>query len=149
MSDELLKLAARCEAATGPDRELDGSIWWAVLKPEEIESIDRTGFVRECIERDGSAGKALAQFYDSSDPACLAKIAFSRPFTASLDAAMMLVPEGWRVRDFGDWEDRWLLSLMNEDTCETVEARSGRGLPALALCAAALRARHAAMEAGK
>jgi hypothetical protein len=62
-------------------------------------------------------------------------------YTASIDAALSLVPEGWRIRDFGDWEDRWLITLMNEDTCDTVGGRSGRGQPALALCAAALRAR--------
>lgn len=31
MSEELLALAARCEAATGPDRELELAIWQAVF----------------------------------------------------------------------------------------------------------------------
>lgn len=70
------------------------------------------------------------------------KIGASWPdYTASLDAALTLVPEGWRVRDFGDWEDRWLITLMNEDTGEEVKARADAGLPALALCAASLKAR--------
>lgn len=61
--------------------------------------------------------------------------------SAWLCAAMMLVPEGWRVRDMGDWEDRWLLALVHESTGVRVEARAGRGDPAIALCIAALKAR--------
>jgi hypothetical protein len=123
----LMELAKRLEAATGPDRELDGGI--AALDHPEVQ----------CVTIGPDHRREDWVYIDRSTAA-----PSSRPvprFTASLDAAMSLVPEGWRVRDFGDWEDRWLLTLMNEDTCETVESRSGRGRPALALCAAALRAR--------
>lgn len=69
-----------------------------------------------------------------------------RNFTGSLDAAMQLVPEGWAVTVTrftggrgkaivwrGDWSE-------NHDPGHGVDART----PAIALCAAALRAR--AME---
>jgi hypothetical protein len=113
----LLKLVERCEQATGPNTELSFAIYAAI------------------------SGKDYSHIKRSQ------RYLYGEPYTASLDAAMTLVPEGWRVRDFGDWEDRWLVTLMNEDTCETVEARSGRGLPSLALCAAALRARAAMGDA--
>ncbi len=91
---DLLQLAERVEQATGADRELDGTIWWATRSPDEIEAHDLTGYVRKCIQREGSAGNALAQFYDSANPACLANLAFQQAYTASLDAALTLVPEG-------------------------------------------------------
>ncbi len=125
--ETLLTLAWRCEKATGPDRPISWYIWEAV----EMPIIDEWS-------RNGSA------------PA----------YTDSLDAAMSLVPEGWR----------WVLRQANADECkgaffcrlESGDFKSitwGKGgeyitdvisgvdvfcwsaTPALALCAAALRAR--------
>jgi hypothetical protein len=56
----LLELASRCEAATGPDRNIDEAISGIVLLPN--------GY---------------------SFPGC------APAYTKSLDAAMLLVPEGW------------------------------------------------------
>jgi hypothetical protein len=149
----LLEEARRVERLTGPDREVDGCIWWAMLPPDAVEHHDRSGFVRECIARDGSAGIALQQFYDSSNPHCLARIAFQQPYTASLDAAMTLVPEGWFW--MAGNRDRLTPRAYVENGKPAFEGISSRRNPerlwfevtaatsALALCAAALRARHA------
>jgi hypothetical protein len=97
-----LELAERCEAATGPDRELDA----------EIAQVVGAQPVMIC-----DTGNVL--IYQS--------------FTASLDAAMTLVPEG----------RRWLLQTLmtGKYRAEADWNGSGQGsTPALALCAAALRA---------
>lgn len=152
--EPLRELADRVERAAGADRELDGSIWWATRTDDEIKFYDPTGFVRDCIQRDGSAGVALQQFFDSRNPACLARLAFTNAYTASLDAAMTLVPEGWG----------WLVSqpnakaiasgLLKRDTPVMGEVQYGCDLrfamaaatPALALTAASLRALAASLE---
>lgn len=125
---ELIALAERCEAATGPDRELDEAI--AVLVGKD----SRTGPIHPSLAPRG--------YYDGPS------------YTASIDAALSLVPEGfsWAV---GSAEDggHATVSKMPEDD----EAYSGGRLPApevmthgyaatpaLALTAAALRARAAA-----
>jgi hypothetical protein len=78
----------------------------------------------------------------------------SEPFTASIDAAMTLVPEGWRVRDLNQWVDQnkastniaWTVRLrLNGRSMVEVDAEADTA--ALALCAAALRARSSQREA--
>lgn len=143
MSDQtdtrnLAVLAELVEQATGPDSELDGSIWWATLPADAIEHFDSTGFVRDCIARDGSAGKALAQFYDSSNPGCLARRAFELRYTASLDAAMTLVPENCWAE--GSLSSPGQLEIHSPGTYDPL-GKGWAATPALALCAASLRAR--------
>lgn len=97
---ELLRLAERCEQATGDSFDLNHAIARAI----------------------GCA---------------------SEPFTASIDAALTLVPEGWFVRldDLGaDGMPLAMLYAPDRPNCMGV----ARDLK-LALCAAALRAR-AAMD---
>ena len=116
VKDTLLALAERCEEATGPDRELDRDICCAV---------------QDC------AGRPV--------PALL-----PGAFTASLDAAMTLVdlevgadgnghaafPYLFRKsRDYGRTL-RWGCWIMQTPNRVMAEAAT----PALALCAAALRA---------
>ncbi|WP_286881520.1 hypothetical protein [Sphingomonas sp.] len=142
-----MALAERVEAATGPDREIDGSIWWATRSANVIEHLDPSGFVRRCIKRDGSAGRALQQFFDSSNPACLARLAFSNAYTASIDAAMTLVPEGlWAEGSLGSHVDqRASLEIHAPCTYDPI-GRATAATPALALTAAALRARAALLS---
>ncbi len=121
MSDPatLLALAERCEQATGPDKELDFTIDGFMLKHgPETDRIRNPRYVL--------------------------------PYTASLDAAVTLVPEGWR------WKAILRDSIRGENTGEGY-VHNGRlhmtgdyrgfsnfaATPALALCAAALRARAA------
>jgi hypothetical protein len=130
-ADELLALAERVEALGGPDREVDAEIALAL------------GIVRE---RDGNCFYGHRDFsmmvlergyydHDGSAPELSA-------YTASLDAAMTLVPEGmcWRTACFP--RGQGVASAMVEGGPERMAAT-----PALALTAAALRAR-AAIETG-
>ncbi len=76
-AQDLLRLADRCEAATGPDRELDELICAAV----------------EGATREAQADGHVAYWRGSrwvNVTVC--------SVTASLDAAMTLVPEGWSVQ---------------------------------------------------
>lgn len=111
----VVELAERCEAATGPDWSLDCDI-------------------------------ARARGYHVPNPPTgggLAVPTGSLPrFTASLDAAMTLVPEGWFWRvGHSTLYDGWAaLNRVHPDHCNREdEAFAKAATPALALCAAALR----------
>lgn len=97
----LIALAERCEAATGPDRELDKRIFLHA----------------------GDFSEALREM----PPA----------YTASLDAAMTLVPKGWYWRT--DQGRNAGGACFKADSHEQIFTLADA--PALALCAAALRAR--------
>lgn len=100
LGTRLLELAERCEAATGPDRELDLAVGEECTVP----------------------GESLFPV---------------PPVTASLDAAMTLVPEGY--------ENPLRLYIAGEATAVFIGQIEAAALtPALAICAAALRARAAA-----
>jgi len=69
-------------------------------------------------------------------------------YTTSVDAALTLVPEGWRVEDLSQGRQRslwyvnlWPISKKNWDDNEKQAYSEDRPSPALALCIAALRAR--------
>jgi len=107
----LLALAERCEQAAGPDRELDCHIHAPIegrnIKPERW--IETVKVYGHMVPR----------------------------YTASLDAAVTLVPEGWA----------WGKFFGGSAECVSISGPAilfERGLndkPALAICAAALRAR--------
>ena len=126
----LRELALRCEAATVPDRALDAEINVAVrgfpekayqqkngMRPKGTPDLDRMEFVRQW----GVSG-----------------------FTSSLDAALTLVPEGWRVSDLhqldvGGWT---VLLWFGPGSGVCINPPTGRAnTSAPALTAAALRAR--------
>jgi len=56
----------KLQAIKSSDRLLDGDIWWTFLSADMRSSFDRTGYVQQVIEREGSAGKGLASFFDST-----------------------------------------------------------------------------------
>ncbi|WP_155262913.1 hypothetical protein [Sphingomonas segetis] len=127
----LIELAERCEAATGPDRELDIAI---LTHPafgyrdvfEDGRLFDRGNDGYWSLEGDEKNGPLPSP-------------------TASLDAAMTLVPEGWEpfletdiCRDTPGLFWKWGLG---HPTYDAVHGESSHA--ALALCAAALRARAA------
>lgn len=119
----LVGLVERLEAATGPDLELDIDILTTVLGYRDIYG-DRRLFDR------GNEG------YWSQDD-------LPSP-TGSLDAAMSLVPDmgfceiNWyRGHSADGKDDATVWPVYGGDQCFHVEAAT----PALALCAAALRAR--------
>jgi hypothetical protein len=111
----LLELAARCEAAEGPDRELDIEICRMLYREAGVNVSD--------------------DFRPDADE-----------YTASLDDAMGLVPEGW-PRTVTD--NQGLLGMGGyaavtaNPAGEIVKFTSQAATPALALCAAALKARAA------
>jgi hypothetical protein len=120
----LLELAERCEQATGPDRYLDASIQALAVLAEHPEPDDEA----LCLQ------VVRGPFADEIPS-----------FTASLDAAMALVPDGWgsKAQQLGH-PTFWTLVAPGTGH-ETIGCGSNF---ALALCAAALRARAAiAMEA--
>jgi hypothetical protein len=113
----LIALAERCEQAAGPDRELDIAIAAGLGWP------------------DGRYSPPILPFE---------RVRLPRHYTDSLDTAVTLVPEGWR------W---WIHSspfarcwLVADDQIIGIAQPEKCATPALALCAAALRARAAANE---
>jgi hypothetical protein len=113
----LTELADRVERAEGPDRELD----WDIAEAVHLTTRNEWG-----------------------DSVFITRNSGYRPpfFTASLDAAMTLVPEGWAATtvrfSIGTgkailWRDSW------EETHRAIDGISA-DTPALALTAAALRA---------
>jgi hypothetical protein len=125
-----LELAERCEKATGPQRELDVAI------------------AIEC----GPAAKRLESLMAGSPHNTVAEIAKEADresplvcipsYTASLDAAVTLVPE-WMIASIEVYLDHGE-ALVRYPYYSGKESRAAT--PALALCAAALRAR---AEGGK
>ena len=139
MSD-LLKLAERCEAATGPDRELDEqcalAAGYSLVDPRPNERLqEHKRWVGPDGERNGWVHNP-----NSFD--------FPPHYTASIDAAMTLVSEGWdyEIRRSGPWHQvtLWPVAMRGRNDI-TVSTET---TPALALCAAALRARSEAAAVG-
>ena len=124
-AETLSALIARLEASTGPDREIDQAVADATLIPEsDVCIVGAPAPMKVWRYIDGSVGTALR---------C----------TASLDAAMTLVPDGhlWTIKGrMGgvEWSAScWATGAMYVAYCEGCYAAT----PALALSAAALRAR--------
>lgn len=140
----LLELADRVEKASGPDRELDGKIFIAVTPSvSDAGRIDQMGGVVGWWPK----GKPYQSAREVS------------AYTASLDAAMTLVPDEWRcgfeqagVSDHNNlitgwcwpfassWEPDWQLGYDSYKGHDQ-GAQSAAVTPALALTAAALRVR--------
>ncbi len=129
---EMDALIARVEAAEGPDRELDAEIGRARGYVVAETATWGAVFVAAGRSEDGSPRRVPT-------------------YTASLDAAAALVPSGWR----------WMLDNLNTAgplaMCEHWPAtgptlpytRGEAATPALALTAAALRARQAMQMEGE
>lgn len=130
--EQLLSLAERVEASAGPDREVDYAIWQIA---DPTTSGQAFWNQRCCVNRDFTDEKKDAIAHARA-------IISTPPYTASLDAAMTLVPEGC------DWTliaDGWAQVQHDvQPPAPTFEARVGcapRAIaPALALTAACLRA---------
>ncbi len=121
LSERLLALAERCEQATGPDRVLDAEIAMAA------------GIAPLGSEHEGNCTGWLKA------PAISFGVWKSPEFTASLDAAMTLVPEGHCCGAGTKFDGTGWAYV--EPIPSAVADRVSAATPALALCAAALRAR--------
>lgn len=133
--NKLLQLAERCEQATGPDAMLDIDICIAV------EAYSKEGFAR--------FGQSNLGYY-------IAHGSIALRYTASLDAAMTLVPEGWQCERMGWWAGAGAACLLFEthlvdgqwvrEVGYLGRAQGEAATPALALCAATLRSQHMSRE---
>lgn len=135
---DLIELAERCEKSIGPDRDLDALIMATLFRRE-----NRLIGTREEMD-DGSWRHIKTCVW--VDPATDEWVSTAaREFTSSIDAAMTLVPQGFAVELSEAWGPG------RKDWTATMKRRSidGAGTwpkansdkPALALCAAAMRAR--------
>lgn len=119
---ELLKLAERCEAAAGSDRDLDVDIH-----------------------------EAIGNVVDRGCPAEWHSGEETPRYSESIDAAMMLVREDaqrlrfWRVGNDGEGGDpsAFKAEILVVTNLTSVTSKAIAATPALALCAASLRARAA------
>lgn len=121
-SKVLLELAERCEAAEGDDRKLFETAWLLV-------------------HHAGYAPENEADTCRKCD--CFHKMLDAKAFES---AALMLVPEGWSV-GIHQQDSGWVVELRrgyntSYSTVVFSETRPGKraATPALALCAASLRA---------
>jgi hypothetical protein len=131
-AEMLAALALRCEQATGADRELETDIFRAVY-PERVPEVTPDG------QYGWKEGKGGWWLLTGSDARCPIKQIVPPNWLTSLDAAMRLVPEGWHgasvtLNPNGRgravcWDKPGKAFPVNAAT------------PALALTAAALRAR--------
>lgn len=133
---ELLALADRVEALTGPDRLIDAEVTvalrlphtngkWALNFPEwEPDHTDK-GRVWAVGNINGNGSHRSGSW-------------ISQPYTASLDAAMTLVPEGafWSVTMRGEHRGGYHACCQMDGPLDWREGAT----PALALTAASLRA---------
>lgn len=122
MIDKLIELAERCEKAEGPDRELDADIAQAFGHKVSPQTANYTMEMFYAIE-----WQKPHPYAGMKEP-CPA-------WTASLDAALTLVPPwSWRVGNLAS--GRAFADLGTQKSLQCIEGAT----PALALCAAAIRA---------
>lgn len=129
----LLELAERCEKASGPDRELDADIWDALGLSPKYEGRRRAKY--------GKWARLDGGTYHFANDSAWGSNCGAPSFTASLDAAMTLVPEGW----MDGLHLVWSRGLKSERVCMAklrfMRTEGDGATPALALTAASLRAR--------
>lgn len=125
-------LAERCEAASEPDRELDVEIWLA------------------CVP--GTTRREISYFHKATGRECTTnetreasgRMVIVPAYTASLDAAMTLVDRYGVLLHLSDIKADGLPMCIIGDSATAREFKGiGTANLALALCAAALRARAA------
>ncbi|MEA3044532.1 MAG: hypothetical protein QOH47_2370 [Sphingomonadales bacterium] len=145
---DLLALAETIEAATGPDRRLDTLVEIARNPDKPWVIGEKPGrWPREAIFG------TLADMLDwAMDETKVPPEIGAPAYTSSLDAAMTLVPDGYRVSQLNEETDSpdrpWVVSLsVRIGAPGRMLVYASAATPALALTAASLRARHA-MEKG-
>lgn len=125
-----LDLAERCQQASGPDYFLDSAIHRFVVAPEHKRwTFDHMGDLDKCWLW---GDPKIDEDWDKPAPA----------YTGSVDAAMQLVPDA--ERDFHLLRSSISMDMGRKDWRCNIGGFRGKGAaitPALAICAAALRAR--------
>ncbi len=135
---EIEKLIERLEKATGPDRELDARI-----------ELTRRSFLFGSAAVAGAVIGTSLNNVASGWIAGLGEQPISAPhYTSSIDAALTLVPEGWKV-DFLQQllgEGYWTAGLYTRPGKHTLRTHANSDFAAIALCIAALRAMNGEMK---
>ncbi len=133
-SATLIALSERCEAASGPDRELDGAIALALSEPQRFFNDHDMSF----LDVDGPA-----YYHDGGTWGGYGRLWKAPAYTASLDAALALVkramPGAFGSVGYGDWSDNAIAVTLDYRGAEKL-VRTSASTPALALVAATLRA---------
>lgn len=128
-------LIARLESAAEGSRELDFGIAQAIGLARAHPETDRSEWAEALIDGKWTYLGAEGQW----------KLDWWLPlYTTSIDAALTLVPEGWRVNTLAQHENGWACLLYRGEWNEpgrAVMASPVLATPALAICAAALKAR--------
>lgn len=139
----LIELAERVEAATGPDRELDIEIGFQLASRERLWALSGMNAQRPLFSDDDLWRQVRR---------CPTEYGLGHCYTSSLDSAMTLVPEGWRLYmlSSSDQAKIWSANLWVMASGEEVDSvPAGRAAtPALALTAACLRALALSEEKG-
>lgn len=123
------ELIARLEAATGPCRELDVAISVAVGRDDETTLLRYTNGTEKRVPTSRN---------------CWGGQVDSPRYTASIDAALTLVPEGfcWEVRKgYVPEATVWQIGCEYDEGSGRTLPHAQAPTPAIALCIAALRAR--------
>lgn len=141
MSDAIAELIGRLEKLGGPDRESDGRIY-ALLNNRELGD-DMNAYVH-------ANGGFFQYKLDKPEHGYWAEVlpnARVPRFTSSLDAAVSLVPDGWKIANLGqDDHGLWWCELRTPYITSfskdgVVLCPMKRPSAALALCMTALKAR--------
>jgi len=130
----MTNLSERVMSLSGPSYEMDCLIWDAIYPGERLARFEK-------LTANGAA------YHMRLGPADMdGYVKPLRAFTASIDAAMTLVPKGWCVWQMGEVPDNspinWHVTLWQDGAINPGDC-SQAATPALALCAAALLAREA------
>jgi hypothetical protein len=128
---EMVDLAARIERAEGPDRALDAEIAAAVYGGEIVWKM--TNYTMESYPaRRYASAQHVGGYGNDHVP----------EYTASIDAAMQLVPDGMFARLFCEAGQAIIVKPFSGGWLEVSRSALCPGI-AQALCAAAIRARSA------
>lgn len=134
-------LIERLENAMGPDREIDLATHVAIYPDGDIAKLMqfRRGFDhKEGMAWDIHHGGSVCFEKWTADGRCPYNGGYPLPaYTASFDAALTLVPEGW-IWDVASSGAAW---IMPPDDLEGQLVVGGIENPVIALCIAALKAR--------
>ena len=125
--NEWLALAERCEAASGPDRELDALAHWADLFPRKM---------LECTPMYDSYIATKWSALESDNVAAFLKGATVPPYTASIDSAMTLVGDEIVTIDLKLRDGMWRCGMFDKNSLGHVGKAATKPL---AILAAALR----------
>jgi hypothetical protein len=138
---DLIALAERVEAATGPDRELDAAIYLLANPKIRLFKGDRPLKLKRVWPTTNGLDRV---FWYETVSGCSGGVD-DVPYTGSLDAAMTLVPPGWEasLNTFAN-PAKASAYCINERNDIVRPAKQYLATAALALTAAALRARAAA-----